>query len=82
MPKRKGKEFFCSVVTENVKIFLKTKTSLSRTFKDELYVQCDQFECQYVDENIHHCTLKLDIFSKEIEEREERRKDKKIELSY
>ena len=82
MPKRKGKEFFCSVVTENVKIFLKTKTSLSRTFKDELYVQCDQFECQYVDENIPPCPLKLDLFSKEIEEREERRKAKKLELSY
>ena len=82
MPKRKRKDFFCSVVSESVKIALKTKTSLSRTFKDELYVQCNQYECQYVDENTPPCPLTLNLFAKEIEERKERRKAKKLELSY
>ncbi len=67
MPKRKAKDFFCSVVSEKVKITLKTKATLSRTFKNELYVQCDQFECQYADENVSPCPLTLDLFAKEIE---------------
>lgn len=79
MPKRKGKDFFCTVVSEDVKIALKTKTSLSRTFNDQLYVKCDQLECQYVDENIAPCPLKLELFAKEIEEREERRKARREE---
>lgn len=79
MPKRKAKDFFCSVVSEKVKISLKTKVTLSRSFKNELYVQCDQFECQYADENIPPCPLTLDLFAKEIEEREERRKARKRE---
>jgi len=82
MPKCKAKDFFCSVVSEKVKISLKTKATLSRTFKNELYVQCDQFECQYADENIPPCPLTLDLFAKEIEEREERRKARKEEDYY
>ena len=74
MPKRKEKDFFCPVVSEDVKIALKTKPTLSRSFKEELYVQCNQFECQYVDENIPPCPLTLELFAKEIKEREERRK--------
>ena len=77
MSKRKAKEFFCPAVSENVKILLKVKPTLSRTFKDELYVQCDQFECQYVDENTPPCPLTLNLFAKEIEDREERRKARK-----
>jgi len=79
MPKRKGKDFFCTVVSEDVKIALKTKISLSRTFNDQLYVKCDQLECQYVDENIAPCPLNLELFAKEIEEREERRKARREE---
>ena len=82
MPKRKAKDFFCTVVSENVKISLKTKTSLSRTFSDDLYVQCNQFECQYVDENTPPCPLTLNLFAEEIKEREEKRKAKKIQFSY
>ena len=74
MPKCKAKDFYCNAVSENVKISLRTKATLSRTFKDELYVQCNQFDCQYVEENIPPCPLTLNLFSKEIEEREERRK--------
>lgn len=77
MSKQKAKDFFCTAVSENVKISLKVKPTLSRTFKDELYVQCDQFECQYIDENILPCPLTLNLFAKEIEDREARRKARK-----
>ena len=78
MPKRKAKNFFCPVISENVKIVLKTKTSLSR-ITEEIYVQCNQFECQYVDENVPPCPLTLNLFAEEIKEREERRKAHKKE---
>ena len=68
MPKRKEKKFHCLIVSEDVKIALKVKPSLSRTFKDELYVQCNQYECQYSEDNIPPCPLTLNLFSKEIEE--------------
>ena len=76
MPKRKAKKFFCPVVSEDVKIVLKTKTSLS-LIKEQLYVQCNQFECQYVDENIPPCPLTIDLFAEQIKERDERRKAQK-----
>ena len=81
MPKRKAKNFFCPIVSENVKISLKTKTSLSR-IEEKLYVQCNQFECQYVDENIPPCPLSLDLFAEEIKERDEKRKSKKRKADY
>jgi len=81
MPKHKAKNFFCQVVSEDVKISLKTKISLS-LIKEELYVQCNQFECQYADENIPPCPLSLDLFAEEIKEREEKRKTKKREADY
>ncbi len=79
MSTRKVKDFFCTAVSEKVKISLKVKPTLSRTFKNELYVQCDQFECQYIDENILPCPLTLALFAKEIEDREARRKARKEE---
>jgi len=45
-------------------------------------VQCDQFECQYADENIPPCPLTLDLFAQEIKDSEERRKAKKREEDY
>jgi len=82
VPKHKVKDFFCSIVSEKVKISLKTKATLRQAFKDELYVQCNQFECQYVDENIPPCPLTLNLFTKEIEEREERKKARREEDYY
>ena len=70
----KKKNFFCKTVSEKVKITLKTKISLSGVFDNERYVQCNQFHCQYVDENIPPCPLTLDLFSDELKAREERRK--------
>ena len=43
------RDYFCDTVSEDVKISLRRKPSLSLESKDELFVQCNQLECQYVD---------------------------------
>jgi hypothetical protein len=66
---RREKNYFCTVVSEDVEIALKNKPSLSRESKNELFVQCNQLECQYVDLNQSPCPLRLDLFAEEIEKR-------------
>ena len=80
MAKRRGKDYFCTVVSEDVEIALKNKPSLSRKSKNELFVQCNQLECQYVDLNQSPCPLRLDLFAEEIEKREEKRRDRRMEF--
>jgi hypothetical protein len=63
------KTYFCAVVCEEVEIILKSRPSFSRESKAELFVQCDQLECQYVDLNQSPCPLRLDLFAEEIERR-------------
>jgi hypothetical protein len=69
------KDYFCTVVSEDVEIALKKKPSLIFESKNELFVQCNQLECQYVDRNQPPCPLRIDLFSEEIEKREEKRRD-------
>jgi len=66
---RREKDYFCTVVSEDVEIALKNKPSLSLQSKNELFVQCNQLECQYVDLNQSPCPLRLDLFAEEIEKR-------------
>ncbi len=80
MANRKGKGYFCTVVSEHVEIVLKNKPSLSSQARTELFVQCDQLECQYVDLNESPCPLRLDLFAKEIEKRKEKRRDRRMEF--
>jgi hypothetical protein len=63
------KKYFCTVVSEGVEIALKNKPSLSGESRNELFVQCNQHECQYVDLNQSPCPLRLDLFAEEIEKR-------------
>ena len=70
---RSGKDYFCTVVSEDVEITLKNKPSLSLKSKNELFVFCNQLECQYVDLNQSPCPLRLDLFAEEIEKRKDRR---------
>jgi len=70
--RRRPKDYFCTVVAEDVEIALKNKTPFSRELKNELFVQCNQLECQYVDLNQSPCPLRLDLFSEEIEKRGKR----------
>ena len=78
MAKGRGKDYFCFVVSEYVKITLKNKPSLSFKAKRELFVQCNQSDCQYVDHNQAPCPLDLNLFADEIERREEKRSDRII----
>ena len=80
MAKRRGKDYFCTVVSEDVGIVLKNKRSLSLKSKNELFVQCNQLECQYVDHNQSPCPLRLDLFAEEIAKREEKRRDRRMEF--
>ena len=64
------KDYFCTVVSEDVKIALKKKPTLIFESKNEFFVQCNQPECQYVDHNESPCPLCLDLFPEEIEEQE------------
>jgi len=67
--RRKQKDFFCTVVSEDVQIALRNKAPISRELKRDLFVQCNQLECQYVDLNQAPCPLSLDLFAEEIEKR-------------
>jgi hypothetical protein len=80
LPKRSEKDYFCNVVSEDVEIALKNKPSLSRESKNELFVQCNQLECQYVDLNQSPCPLRLDLFAEEIRKREEKARDRRMEF--
>jgi hypothetical protein len=73
---RSEKDYFCTVISEDVKIALKNKASIGLNSKNELFVQCNQPECQYVDLNQSPCPLRLDLFTEEIEKREEKRRDR------
>ena len=66
---RKQRDYFCAVVSEGVKIALKNKAPISRELKRDLFVQCNQLECQYVDLNQLPCPLSLDLFAEEIKKR-------------
>jgi len=72
------KDYFCTVVSEDVEIALKNKSSFNRKSNNGLFVQCNQLECQYVDLNQSPCPLRLDLFAEEIEKREEKRRDRRM----
>lgn len=82
MSSHRKKDFFCTLVSEDVKIALKVKPSLSRKPTNELFVQCNQVDCQYASQNGPPCPLHLDLFAEEIEKREEKRKAKRMDLCY
>ena len=80
MANRREKNYFCTVVSEDVEIVLKRKRSLSCESKNELFVQCNQLECQHVDVNQSPCPLRLDIFAEEIEKREKKTQDRRMDF--
>ena len=72
------KDYFCTVISEDVEIALKNKSSIGLNSKNELFVKCNQPECQYVDLNQSPCPLRLELFTEEIEKREEKRRDRRM----
>jgi hypothetical protein len=78
LAKRGGKDYFCPVVFEDVEIALKNRPSLGHESGNGLFVQCNQLECQYVDFNHPPCPLRLDLFTEEIEKRDEKRRARRM----
>ena len=64
MSRKKAREFWCAVVSEMVGIRLRRADG----FEPErgFFVQCNQIECQYVDENAPPCPLNVGMFAEEI----------------
>lgn len=74
----RGQHYFCTVVSEDVTIALKRKRSLSGL--NDLFVRCNERDCQYVDVNEPPCPLRLDLFAEEIEKREKEAEDRRMGL--
>ncbi len=72
MSRAPRKSFYCSVVSETVSISLTRRTRFSE--RDDLFVQCSESDCQYVDANLPPCPLQLGLFAEEIESRAARRR--------
>ncbi len=64
MSPRGGREFWCPVVSESVVIRLRRADGFGR--ERGHVVQCNQTECQYVDENQPPCPLHVGMFAEEI----------------
>lgn len=77
MARNNKREFRCNVVNEIVKIHLCKKAKAGWRTRSVFFVQCDQSECQYVDENEPPCPLGLSMFEDEIREKEEEARQKR-----
>jgi hypothetical protein len=66
-----AREFECRVVSETVLIRLRRSDGFGRP--QGHFVQCNQTECQYVDENKPPCPLHVGMFAEEIRVAEEAR---------
>lgn len=64
MSRGKSREFWCDVVSERVLIRLRRWSGFGRP--PGYFVQCNQTECQYVDENKPPCPLHIGMFADEI----------------
>ena len=67
MSRNKDRPFACQVVSETVRIRLTTRRVGGFSGTDEPFVQCDQEDCQYVDQNELPCQLRSDMFNDEVD---------------
>lgn len=79
---KKSREYYCSVVNETVRIALRKRHTAGMQSADEFFVQCDQDECQYVEENKPPCPVDLSLFEEEIQEREDTAQRRREESQY
>jgi len=63
MAKKNIQDYYCKVISENVKIYLKNKVNIGLKYKKDYCVKCNQEDCQYVDKNSAPCPLVLEMFS-------------------
>ena len=71
MGRSQAREFWCSVVSESVVIRLTRPGRFGGS--SEYFVQCNQAECQYVEQNKPPCPLHLGMFTDEIRVAEDAR---------
>ena len=71
MRARGTREFWCTVVSESVQIRLRRADGFGPDRGH--FVQCNQSECQYVDENRPPCPLHVGMFAEEIKAIEDAR---------
>lgn len=72
MSRGRAREFWCEVVAETVRIRLKRTGGFGQS--QGYFVQCNQTDCQYVEENKPPCPLHVSMFAEEIRAAEEARK--------
>jgi hypothetical protein len=78
MTRSRAREFWCEVVSEQVMIRLRRPGGFGR--HQGYFVQCDQADCQYVDENKPPCPLHAAMFAEEIRAAEEARARRSDEM--
>ena len=78
MSRGRAREFWCSVVSEPVLIRLKRPGGFGHT--QGYFVQCNQSDCQYVEENKPPCPLNPSLFADEIKAADEARGRRAEEL--
>ena len=76
MAKGRGRDYFCNLVSEDVEITLVNKREVGMKYKKNLFVRCNQTDCQYVEINEEPCPLTIELFADEIERREAMRRDR------
>lgn len=72
MASKKARTYQCEVIHESVQICLRDKRRGWASGFEGFVVQCNQDECQHVDENRPPCMLNLGMFADELKEREDR----------
>ena len=77
MSRGRAREFWCEVVSEAVMIRLKRNGGFGRV--QGYFVQCNQLDCQYVEENKPPCPLHVGLFADEIRADEEARATRRAE---
>jgi len=70
----RAREFRCPVVQETVEIRLRRSGGFGRP--NGYFVQCNQLDCQYVEENKPPCPLHVEMFADEIKAAEEARRER------
>ena len=71
MSRGRAREFWCEVVSEMVRIRLHRPYRFGHP--PGYFAQCNQTDCQYVDENKPPCPLHIGMFTEEISAVEEAR---------
>jgi hypothetical protein len=77
MASKRVRSFDCTVINEKVQIYLRDKQRIGLQSEKSFFVQCDQEDCQYVEENKLPCPLDISLFAEDILKREEDRRKRR-----